>query len=57
MQGARDGRGGHGEDVDVGAHLFEALFVADAEALLFVDDEEAEVLEFEVFLRGWRGCR
>ena len=28
-----------------GAHLLEALFVADAEALLFVDDEEAEVLE------------
>ena len=45
MQGARDGRGGHGEDVDGGAHLLEALFVADAEALLFVDDEEAEVLE------------
>ncbi len=32
-----------------GAHLLEALFVADAEALLFVDDEEAEVLELEVF--------
>ena len=31
------------------AHLLEALFVADAEALLFVDDEEAEVLELEVF--------
>ena len=32
-----------------GAHLFEAFFVADAEALLFVDDEEAEVLELQVF--------
>ncbi len=45
MQGARDGRGGHGEHIDGGAHLFEALFVADTEALLFIDDEEAEVLE------------
>ncbi len=32
-----------------GAHLLEAFFVADAEALLFVDDEQAEVLELEVF--------
>ncbi len=45
VEGAGDGGGGHGEDVDGGAHLLEALFVAYAEALLFVDDEEAEVLE------------
>ena len=32
-----------------GAHLLEALLVADAEALLLVDDEQAEVLELEVF--------
>ncbi len=48
VQRARDGRGGHGEHVDLGAHLLQALFVADAEALLFVDDEQAEVLELEV---------
>ena len=48
VQRARDGRGGHGEHVDLRAHLLQALFVADAEALLFVDDEEAEVLELEV---------
>ena len=57
MQGARDGRGGHGEDVDVGAHLLEALFVADAEALFFVDNEQAEVLELEVFGEDGGGCR
>src|SRR5580704_5056581 len=51
MQGAGDGCGGHGEDVDVGAHLFEAFFVADAEALLFIDYEEAEILELEVLLQ------
>ena len=32
-----------------GAHLLEAFFVVDAEALLFIDDEQAEVLELEVF--------
>ena len=48
VQGARDGRGGHGEDVDGGAHLLEAFLVADAEALFFIDDEQAEVLELEV---------
>jgi hypothetical protein len=49
VEGARDGRGGHGEHVDCGAHLFEALFVADAEALFFVDYQEAEVLKLQVF--------
>ena len=45
VQRARDGRGRHGEDVDGGAHLLQAFLVADAEALLFIDDEQAEVLE------------
>ena len=49
MQGARDGRGRHGEHVDLLAHLLDALFVADAEALFFVDDEQAEVGELDVF--------
>ena len=49
MQGARDGRGGHGEHVDFLAHLLEAFLVAHAEALFFIDDEQAEVLELDVF--------
>ena len=49
VQRARDGRGRHGEHVDLLAHLLEALLVAHAEALLFVDDEQAEVLELDVF--------
>ncbi len=48
VEGAGDGRGGHGEHVDCGAHLLEAFFVADAEALFFIDDEEAEILELEL---------
>ena len=50
VERARDGRRGHGEDVDLGAHLLEALLVGDAEALLLVHDDEAEVLERDVFL-------
>ena len=49
VQRARNGRGGEGERVDVFAHFFQAFFVGDAEALLFVDDEQAEVLKLYVF--------
>ena len=49
VQRARDGRGRHGEHVHLLAHLLEAFFVADAEALLFVDDQQAEVGELYVF--------
>ena len=38
----------HGEHVDFLAHLLQALFVADAEALLLVDDQQAEVLKLDV---------
>ena len=47
MQGARDGRRRHREHVDRGAHLLQALLVLDAEPLLFIDDEQAEVLKLE----------
>ncbi len=49
LQRARDGRRAQSvEHVDVRAELLDALLVRDAEALLFVDDEEAEVLEVDV---------
>ena len=47
LQRARDRRGGEREHVDVGAQLLELLLVGDAEALLLVDDDEAEVLELD----------
>ena len=56
VQRARDGRGRHGEHVDLRAHLLEALLVAHAEALLLVDDEQAEVLELESSARGGVGA-
>src|SRR5580658_1000381 len=49
VERARNGRGTHGENVDFFAELLEALLVAHAEALLFIDDEQAEILELDVF--------
>ena len=37
-EGARNRRGGHGEDVYVGAQAFELLFLAHAEAVFFIDN-------------------
>ena len=48
VQRAGNGSGGHREDVDILAHFFQALFVSHAEALLFVDDEQAEILKLHV---------
>ncbi len=48
LEGARDGRGRQGEDVDVGLEGLDALLVGDAEALLLVDHEQAEPLEVDV---------
>jgi hypothetical protein len=49
VEGARNRSGGERERIDVFAHFFQALFVRDAEALLFVDDKETEVGELDVF--------
>ena len=51
VEGARDGGGGEGEQVGVASEAFEFFFVADAEALFFVDDDKAEVVEGDVFLQ------
>ena len=48
VQRARNRRGRHGEHVDLLAQLLQALFVAHAEALLFIDDQQAEVGELDV---------
>src|SRR6185437_772284 len=47
VQCARDGGRRHREHVDRGAHLLQALLVANAKALLLVDNEQAKVLELE----------
>ena len=45
LQGARDGRRRQGQDVDVAREVAQLAFMGKAEALLLVDDDEAEVLE------------
>src|SRR6202000_3559726 len=48
MQRGWDGRGRHREHIDLMAELLQSLLVADAEALLLIDHQQAEVLEFQV---------
>ena len=49
LEGARDGRRGHGERVDVDLELTQTFFDGHAEFLLFVDDEQAEIFELDGF--------
>ena len=54
LEGAGDGRGVMREHVDVRAQLLDGLLVLDAEALLLVDDQQAEVLELDALdSRRW----
>ena len=48
LQGARNRSGGHRQHVDVLLELLEPLLLGHAEALLLVDDQQAEVLELHV---------
>ncbi len=48
LERARDRRGGQRQHVDLGPELLDRLLVGDAEALLLVDHEQAEVLELDV---------
>ena len=48
LEGARDRAGGERQDVDALGHALDRLLVGDPEALLLVDDEEAELLERDV---------
>jgi len=56
QQGARDGGGGHHQKVGFGALGGEGQALIDAEAVLFVDDGQSEVLEFDVFLEDGVGA-
>ena len=49
LEGAGYGRGSQGEGINVDLHLPQLLLDADAELLLLVDDEQAQVLELDVF--------
>ncbi len=48
VEGARDRRRGHGDHIDFGAQLFELLLLGDAETLLLVEDDQAEIAETDI---------
>ena len=50
VQGPGDRRGREGQHVDRRAERLEPLLVLDAEPLLLVDDDQAQVLERDVLL-------
>ena len=56
VQGSRDGGGGQGQHVHTLGHLLQPLLVADTEALLLVDDQQAQVLEFYALLNQLVGA-
>ena len=45
LQGARDGRGGQGQDMHVSAQSLQAFLMRDSETLLFVDNNKAKITE------------
>src|SRR5690242_10904129 len=49
VQSARNRSGAHGEHIHVVAELLQSLFVADAEALFFIDDQQTQIVEDHVF--------
>ncbi len=56
VQGARDRRGGQGQHVHLGAQGFHPLLVLDPEAVLLVDDGQAQILETHVVLQQLVGA-
>ena len=49
VQGAGNGRGREGEHIHLRPHLFDALFVANAKALLLIHDQQSQVFELHIF--------
>ncbi len=48
VERARDGRRGQGQHVHFGAQLLEVFLVRHAEALLFVNDDQPQILELDI---------
>ena len=56
IQRSRNRRRGQGQDIDVGAHCLNALFVAYAKAVLFIDNQQAEIAQLNVRLQQLMGA-
>ena len=52
LQGTGNGRGGHGQGIHVHFQLAELLLDGDTEFLFFVDNQQAEVFELNVFTQN-----
>ena len=48
LEGARDGGRGHGQDVHIVLEALQPLLVAHPEAVLLVDDQQAQLVEQDV---------
>ena len=57
VQRPRDRRRRQRQHVDLAAELLEPLLGGDPEALLLVDDDQAEVLELDVLAAAGGACR
>src|SRR5262245_20720325 len=55
MQGARDWRWRQADHVDERAQLFQALLVDDTEAMLFVNDDQAQIFKLHILLEQSMG--
>ena len=56
VQRPGDGGGGEGQHVHLAAHLLQPLLVGDAEPLLLVDDQQAQVMELHALLQQLVGA-
>ena len=56
VQGSWNRRGGHGQDVDLGAQCLDGVLLLDAKAMLFVDDQKAQVTKAEITLEQFVGA-
>ena len=48
MECPRYGSGGHGQYVDLAPEHLESFFVRDAEPLFFINDDEPEIMKFDI---------
>ena len=50
LEGSRNRSGREGEHIHLGTELLQTLLVPNSKPLLFIDDDQAQVLELDTFL-------
>jgi hypothetical protein len=50
VQGAGNGSGSQGQDIDLSPKLFDPFFVSDAKTMLFVDNKQSQIFEDHISL-------